>query len=223
MTDVKKAAYGVEGGLKVKLTGYLDFKAMGTISEAKYTDNAKVRYMMSTSGEYDNTNIYSKDMRESGTPLTATSLGFAYHMNGWFIDLSANWYDRIYLSWSMPLRYESTLKTQGMITTGVDENGNIVTKAEVPAQSMGHGGWMVDGSIGKNMYLKKGSLSINLSLTNILNNVKICTGGYEQARSSYTVNNDGSMSGARTYDFYRNTKKFYAYGTNGMLNVTYKF
>lgn len=223
MTDVKKAAYGIEGGLKVKLTGYLDFKAMGTISEAKYTDNAKVRYMMSTGGEYDNTSIYSKDMRESGTPLTATSLGFAYHMNGWFIDLSANWYDRIYLSWSMPLRYESTLKTQGMITTGVDENGNIVTKAEVPAQSMGHGGWMVDGSIGKNMYLKKGSLSINLSLTNILNNVKICTGGYEQARQSYTVNNDGSMSGTRTYDFYRNTKKYYAYGTNGMLNVTYKF
>lgn len=223
MTGIKKAAYGVEGGMKVKLTGNLDFKAMGTISEAKYTDNANVRYMMSTSGDTNTTMVYSKDMRESGTPLTATSLGFSFHRDGWFIDLSANWYDRIYLSWSMPLRYESTLKTQGSITTGVDENGNIVTKADVPAQSTGHGGWMVDGSIGKNMYLKKGSLSINLSLTNILNNVKICTGGYEQARQSYTVNNDGSMSGTRTYDFYRNTKKYYAYGTNGMLNITYKF
>ena len=82
---------------------------------------------------------------------------------------------------------------------------------------------MLDGSIGKNIYLKRGSLSINLSVTNILNNIKICTGGYEQARSSYTTNADGSMSGARVYSFLQNPKKFYAYGTNGMLNITYKF
>ena len=162
-------------------------------------------------------------MRESGTPLTATSLGLSFHMNGWYIDISGNWYDRIYLSWSPCLRYESTLETQGLITTGVDNNGNIVKNIDSPAQTKGHGGWMMDGSIGKNIYLKKGSLSINLSVSNILNNVKICTGGYEQSRSSYTTNADGSMSGARIYDFYKNPKKFYAYGTNGMLNVTYKF
>lgn len=223
MTNVEKAAYGVEAGLKVKLTSFLDFKALGTLSEAKYTNNADVRYMMSTSGDYNDTKVFSKDMRESGTPLTAASFGLSYHMNGWYIDLSANYYDRIYLGWSMPLRYESSLLAQGLITTGVDENGNIVTKADVPEQMKGKGGWMIDGSIGKNMYLKKGSLSINLSLTNILNNVKICTGGYEQARQSYTVNNDGSMSGTRIYNFYMNPKKFYAYGTNGMLNITYKF
>ena len=200
-----------------------DITLTGTLAEAKYTSNSNVDYMLSTKGTSNKDICYNKGMRESGTPLTAASIGLSYHNRGWFIDLSANWYDRIYLSWSMPLRYESTLKTQGSITTGVDENGNIVTKADVPAQSTGHGGWMVDGSIGKNMYLKKGSLSINLSLTNILNNVKICAGGYEQARQSYTVNNDGSMSGTRTYDFYRNTKKYYAYGTNGMLNITYKF
>lgn len=223
LTDIQKEAYGVEAGLKVKLASFLDFKAMGTISDAKYANNCEARYMMSTSGKYNDTKVYNKGMRESGTPLTATSFGLSYHMNGWYIDLSANWYDRIYLSWSPSLRYESSLKTQGLINTGVDANGDIVTTVDRPDQARGHGGWMVDGSIGKSMYLKHGSLSINLSLTNILNNVKICTGGYEQSRSSYTTNADGSMSGARMYSFLNNPKKFYAYGTNGMLNITYKF
>lgn len=223
LTDVKKAYYGIEAGLKVKITPAIDFNAFGTMAEAKYTDNCNARYMMSTSGNYNETLVYSEDMRESGTPLTATSLGLSYHSGGWFIDLYANWYDRIYLSWSPSLRYESSLKTQGLIQTGVDKNGNIIKKVYSPAQHKGHGGWMIDASIGKNVYLRHGSISFNLSLTNILNNVKLCTGGYEQSRSSYTTNADGSMSGARVYNFYNNPKKFYAYGTNGMFNITYKF
>lgn len=223
LTGIRKAAYGVEAGLKVKLASFLDFVGIGTISDAKYLNNCQARYMMSTSGKYNDTKVYSEGMRENGTPLTALSAGLSYHRNGWFIDLSATWYDRIYLSWSPSLRYESSLKTQGLITTGVDENGNIVTVVDSPDQQRGHGGWMVDGSIGRNIYLKHGSLSINLSLTNLLNNIKLCTGGYEQSRSSYTTNADGSYSGGRVYSFLNNPKKFYAYGTNGMLNVTWKF
>lgn len=223
LTGIQKEAYGVEAGMRLKLTGYLDFKALGTIADARYKNNCDARYMMSTSGKYNDTKVYNEGMRESGTPLTATSLGLSFHSNGWFIDLSGNWYDRIYLSWSPSLRYESSLKTQGLITTGVNADGDIVTVVNTPDQAKGHGGWMVDASIGKSIYLKRGSLSINLSLTNILNNINICTGGYEQSRSSYTTNADGSMSGARVYSFLNNPKKFYAYGTNGMLNITYKF
>lgn len=223
LTGIQKEAYGVEAGLRVKITGALDFKALGTISDAKYVNNCDARYMLSTSGVYNETLVYSEGMRENGTPLTATSLGLSYHKNGWFIDLSGNWYDRIYLSWSPSLRYESSLRTQGLINTGVDANGDIVTTVDSPAQAMGHGGWMVDASIGKSIYLKRGSLSVNISLNNILNNMKICTGGYEQSRSSYTTNADGSISGARMYSFLNNPKKFYSYGANGMLNITYKF
>lgn len=223
LTGIKKEAYGLEAAAKIKITSFLDFKALGSLSEAKYINNCDARYMMSTSGVYKNTLVYSNGMRESGTPLTATSLGFSYHSNGWFIDLSANWYDRIYLSWSPSLRYEESLKTQGLITTGVDENGNVTTFVNSPDQKMGKGGWMIDGSIGKVVYLRKGQLSINLNMNNLLNNIKLCTGGYEQSRSSYTTNADGSYSGGRVYSFLNNPKKFYAYGTNGMLNVTYKF
>ena len=95
-----------------------------------------------------------------------------------------------------------------------DNDGNAI----VPDQWEGNGGFMLDASIGKLIRLKKGQLSINLTLTNILNNRDICTGGYEQSRSDLT-----SSGNSRGYVFSMNPKKFYAYGTNGMLNFTYRF
>lgn len=232
MTGIKKASYGLEIGAKFKLLSVLDLTAFGTIAEAKYLNNARVRYMNSTSGIYTNDIVMNKDMRESGTPLTAGSIGLNYHNRGWFVDLSANYYDRIYLSWSPAQRYVGTLKTTGAYEQKtVDENGNIITQTIVPAQSQGKGGIMIDGSIGRNIYLKKGSLSINLNLNNLLNNTQIVTGGYEQSRSDYTTtrttNPDGTVTATknntRMYHFSSNPKKYYAFGTNGMLNITYKF
>lgn len=65
----------------------------------------------------------------------------------------------------------------------------------------------------------KNSLSINLTLTNVLNNRKLVTGGMEQNRQTY----DESGETIRTYNFLNNPKKFYANGINGMIIVTYKF
>lgn len=217
LTGIRKEYYGVELGAKFKITSAFDINLLGTISEAKNINDSHVRYMNSTSAKYIDETCYNKNMRESGTPLTAVSLGLSYHKGGWFVDLNGNWYDRIYLSYAPCYRYESTAearKNQGALIT--DNDGNLLRSAF--EQAKGHGGFMVDGSIGKNIYLKRGSLSINLSVTNILNNRSIVTGGYESSRSDYT--NSGN---ARTYKFSRNPMKFYAYGTNGMLNLTYKF
>jgi hypothetical protein len=86
---------------------------------------------------------------------------------------------------------------------------------------------MLDLSIGKSIRLKKGQLSINLSLSNVLNNTSLCTGGYEQGRMNFGggLDADGNISvgSARLYKFDRNPKKFYAYGINGMLNIGYRF
>ena len=217
LTDMKKEYYGVEAGLSFKVTNSFDVKLIGTISEAKITNNARVRYMNSTKATYTDEIVYNKYMRDAGTPLTAASLGLSYHQGGWFIDLNCNYYDRIYLSYSPSYRYESTLKTRETNIGGVfDNEGNVLPEAV--EQAKGHGGFMLDGSIGRSIYLKKGSLSINLMVTNILNNRDISTGGYEQSRSDYT-----SSGNIRAYRFSKNPMKFYAYGVNGMLNVAYKF
>ena len=219
MTDIVKQYYGVELGINYKISSALNFIVLGTISEAKNLNNSPVRYMNSTKATYTDDVVMNKGMHEAGTPLTAASAIIDYHSGGWFIDLKGNYYDRIYLSYSPSYRYQGTLITMG----NVDNNGEFI----VPEQSKGKGGFMLDASIGKTIRLHHGrQLSINLMLTNILNNQKICTGGYEQSRSDYTVKEENGQTvknNARAYKFSLNPKKYYAYGINGMLNLTLRF
>ena len=210
LTGVEKEYYGVEYGLKFKITSAFSIQAVGTVSEAKYASDANVRYMLSTSGDYGNDICHLKGVREASTPLLAQSLTLSYSNKGWFIDLTGNYYDRMYLSPSLYHRYKNVVEDQGT----ADNDGNY----KILPQTEGNGGFMLDASIGKLIRMKKGQLSINLTLTNILNNRNICTGGYEQSRSDLTASDK-----SRGYLFTMNPKKFYAYGTNGLLNFTYRF
>ena len=106
------------------------------------------------------------------------------------------------------------------MTTVTGTDGQEHNISSLPEQAKGKGGFMLDASIGKSIYLHKGrSMSINLMLTNILNNRSICTGGMEQNRRDI----DETGEAIRTYSFANSPRRFYAYGFNGMLNITYKF
>ena len=216
MTGIKKAYYGLEWGLNFKVTPAFSIKTLGTVSEAKNTNNADVVYMNSTEGKYYGDIVYNKNMREAGTPLTALNLTLSYHAKGWFIDLMGNYYNR-----------QKSYENSGILAEQVysyNEAGDKVLLNSAIEQEKGKGGFMLDLSIGKSIRLKKGSLSINLMLTNVLNNRSIVTGGYEQSRSNYSVNSTtGEVGSARIYKFDRNPKKYYAYGINGMLNIGYRF
>ena len=168
--------------------------------------------MLSNNGKYQDDVVVSKDMRESGTPLTAGSIDLSYHGGGWFLDLIGNYYDRIYLSYTPVTRYMS----QFPMSLSGDGSRDLST---CPEQATGRGGFMLDASIGRSIYLSKGSLSINLMITNLLNNTRICTGGFEQSRRDV----DATGEKIRTYSFLNNPKKFYANGINGMLIISYKF
>lgn len=219
MTGIEKDIYGVELGLDFKLTNYLNFKMLGAWNEAKNLNNADVIYMNSTKSTLHQDVVYNKGMRESGTPLSTYSAILSYNRRGWFIDLAGNYYDRIYLSYAPNLRYGQTLRTMGTQYGGMDSQGNYTPHP----QTKGKGGFMLDFSIGKNIYLSHGRLSINLTIVNLLNNRTIVSGGYEMSRSSYTVNQSTGQTTARAMDFYRNPKKYYVNGINGILNISYKF
>ncbi len=217
LTDQQKAYYGVEAGARIKVTSAFDVTLIGTMSEAKNMKNAHVRYMNSTSGVYVDDECLNKGHHENGTPLTAASIGLSYHSGGWFLDLNTNWYDRIYLSSAPCFYYKQSLDNrQKYIGDVLDNEGNFLPG--ILDQAKGHGGFMVDASIGRSIRMKKGSLSINLSITNLLNNQNITTWGYEQGRSDYS-----SSGKERIYKFSKNPKVYYAFGTNGMLNIAYKF
>lgn len=222
LSGIAKHYYGIEAGLDFKLSSSFSINTLATVSEAKYANNANVRYMLSNDGKYYDDIVVNKNMREGGTPLSAYSVDLAYHSNGWFIDLIGNYYDRIYLYYSPVTRYYSQqpLLKDAAGNTVMDENGSPMHDiSKVPSQAKGKGGFMLDASVGKSIYLGKHQMSINLMLTNILNNRKLVTGGMEQNRQTY----DDSGEAIRTYNFINNPKKFYVNGINGMLIVTYKF
>ena len=175
MTGIKKEYYGVEVGVKA--------------SPIKSADGQQSFYAEET--------VLNKNMRESGTPLSVYGLTLSYNGGGWFIDLSGNYYDRIYLSYSPVYRYESTLvnRNKAAIARGIaeertiDDNGNVIESAL--DQAKGTPGFMLDLSIGRSIRLKSGQLSINLSLTNLLNNTlmarltpAVCTASTRTRRST---------------------------------------
>ena len=219
LSGVKKEYAGVELGLKVRLTSSLDLVALGTYSEAKYTDNTTVNWMNSTSGEMNQDICHNDGMRVSGTPLAAASLGLNYRIKRWYLGLTGNYYDRIYLSYSTNMRYEKNMMNAGRYHAG---------EYDVPAQAKGNGGFMLDASIGRQFYVFHHPLSVNLQLCNLTNRRNITTGGYEQSRSNYSVT-ETETSGTevttkpRTYNFEKNAKKFYAQGFNFLLNLNYRF
>ena len=212
LTGIEKEYYGVELGLNVKVTDWLNVKGLATVSEAKYVNNADVAYMLAEDGRTFYDRVHNEGMREGCTPLSAYSLDLSYHANGWYIDLIGNYYDRIYLYYTPVTRYEGRLKWNN---EGTDKD-----YSSIPDQAKGNGGFMLDASIGKSYYLSHGRrIGFNLMLTNILNNQSIVTGGREQSRTDIDENGES----IRTYSFQNSPYKFYANSINGMFIVTYYF
>ena len=212
INGIKKVYYGLELGLNFKVNSTFNIKALGALTEAKYINDADVAYVKSQDGKSYNDVVLSRGMHEGCTPLSAASIDLNYHSGGWFIDLIGNYYDRIYLYYTPVTRYASENEK-------TDNLGNPDYNRY--AQAKGNGGFMLDASIGRTLRLRRaGQLSINLMLTNILNNTNIVTGGMEQNRKD---SKQYGQDDIRTYKFFYNPKKFYANGINGMLIVTYKF
>ena len=87
--------------------------------------------------------------------------------------------------------------------------------------------FLVDVSVGKLIYLKdRRSISINLTVNNLLNNTHFKTGGYQQARLPRQTrqgveDSKNSVISPNAWKF--PSKYYYAWGTNFYLNFQYKF
>lgn len=215
MTGVEKQHMGVEAALSVKIISNLTFNAIGTISNAEYINNPQANLTYENESETNSDIVCIDGMKESGTPLSAYSLGLDYSVDGWFFNVNGNYYHRGYIDFSTYRRLYGILKQNGNVSIG--ENGEEVIN--IPEQERFKGGWMLDLSIGKYIRLAKGrSMSINLTVNNVLNNTNMKTGGYEQNRDDNYPDGD-----VRVYRFSRNSKYYYAQGINGFFNINFRF
>lgn len=217
MTGVEKQYMGVEVAAQVKITSDLKLNLIGTYSDAQYMNNPNAQLTFENESETSTDRVYAKGMKESGTPLSAYSIGLDYSINGWFFNINGNYYHRGFIDFSSYRRLASVLAADATSGT-VGEDGQTIT-VEQPQQEEFDGGFMLDLSIGKYIRMKKGrSLSINLTVNNVLNNTNMKTGGYEQNRDDNY--DDGS---ARSYQFSKHSKYYYAQGINAFMNIGYRF
>ena len=189
--------------------------------------------------------VIMKDIKVGSTPLTAVSFGINYNINNWYLELNANYYDRVYVGYSAYRRlsnvlnnYTATGSVGGTPVFNIDDgsgrsslqilaedggvlfdtNGNTVGSYS-PSLEKYKGGFMLEASIGKSIRLRGGrAMSINLAIQNLTNNTNLRTGGFEQNRDDLY-----STGVARSYKFSKNSKYYYANAINAFLNVTYRF
>lgn len=203
MTDLDKLYQGVELGATFKLNTNFSLTLAGTYADYKYTSNA-LGVMSPENGSFSDIveKVMTKDLHLPTGPQTVGSVKLDYfHPKMWFADVTVSYFGRNYLDFA-PSAYVKSLY-------------DIYTpeqKAVLGTQQELKDGIMVDASIGKLIYLpKRRSLSINLSLSNITNNTKMVTGGYQQGRID--------LANPTKFP----SKYYYAQGFNFFLNMGYKF
>ena len=209
LSGVNKLYSGIELGLEVKLNNSFKLTLAGTISDHHYTDSVTGVLSPENGAFADQRDIvFLKGVKLASGPQTAGSIALDYfHPKMWFATLTLNYFDNNYLDIA-PLRF--TKKYYSMYQSQIQNE-------VLGAQEKLKGGFMLDASVGKVIYLKnRQSLNFNLSANNLLD-AKIKTGGFQQAR----VDIDHSVLTGNVYKF--PPKYYYALGINFFATISYKF
>ncbi len=175
---------------------------------AGYDETGAAIYDQDASGNY----IISgyKQHYVPSTPQLATELALNYRTGSyWFFELNGQYFADSYLDMN-PL-YRTTFAAAG--------GDGVVTPQEVEymaEQEKFDPAFLLNCSIGKSWYIqRKYNIGFSLEVKNMLNNLNVKTGGYEQTRLVSSYGKD------RYYRF--DPKYFYMCGANYMLNLYFRF
>ncbi|HNX88167.1 MAG TPA: carboxypeptidase-like regulatory domain-containing protein [Paludibacteraceae bacterium] len=211
LTKSDKIYQGIEAGVSVKLNRSFSVSTAGTFADYRYTNNAIgiKSYENGVKPDFSEV-VLTKDLKINSGPQLAANITLDYfHPKMWFADITLNYFDNNYLDFA-PNRF-----TESNMARYTTEEA----KAALGSQEKLKGGFLLDASIGKLIYLKnKKSINFNLSCSNILNNTSMITGGYQQARLPL-VDNVLDMANLNKFP----NKYYYAWGFNLFLNIGYKF
>ena len=241
LTGIEKRYRGVEAAARIRLTSMFSLTAAGTYGEYMYTSNA-ISIISSENGSLEhevgaeNINSLADVVRTKGLytnngPQLAASLALNFSgPKSWFAEIKGSYYDRNYLDFN-PNRitdtaydkYNAVLQKIAKGTVSSDIPASVLVNQVVALQQQEKlpSGILVDASVGKILYFnnRAQSLNINLTANNILNNTKMITGGYQQARIPLNSSKDIDVNGLGKFP---NTY-YYAQGFNFFVNLGYRF
>lgn len=210
MSKVGTEYKGIELGMQYKILSNLSVSAVGTIANYQYKNNPMgVRSYENGSEEDVVRRVYLKNYHVGGTPQQAVSFAANYNINRWFFEVNAQWFGDAYYELS-PTRHE---EMPGLWKFCFTEEEYIRRRDEITHQDKLNSEWVMNLSVGKVIYTKFGSVNLNLSVNNLLDNRNIQTSGWQEGKFDYT-----------NYDVNKFPNKvWYAQGIRVFLNLGIRF
>jgi hypothetical protein len=206
LTGVSKTHQGIEFGTEVKITSTLSIQAVAALGNYRYTNRPLATICYDNGSKPDTIErVFIKNFYVPGTPQTATSLGLRYAGPRYlYINLNANYFDRSYMDFNPERRTSAAIANLGP----GDPLIAVITQQEKLPDA-----FTLDASIGKSWRWGEYFLSLNFSVSNILDNKKVITTGFEQMRFDFTTKDIAKFP----------PKYYYGYGRNFFLNLGFRF
>ncbi len=250
MTGVDRLHQGIEAAVAVKMGQYFTLSLAATVSDNHYTSNAN-SVVSAENGmalaEDNNGNpmfevedmVLLENIKVATGPQLAGSVKLSFfHPKMWFADITASYFDWSYLEVAPSHRMSGLFEEYNFQRPDGSEVTGYTT--ELQRQVLGSqeslvspnvwDRFLVDLSVGKMIYLPHNqALSINLSVSNLLNNTNMKTGGYQQGRlprssKQGVVDKYGRQESMISNNVWKYPAKYYyAWGANLFLNVSYRF
>ena len=227
LTHINKKNIGLEMGLEYPIT--VNFKAMTSIAYGQYIydNNPNLSVTNDAMATDSNTNpildygyAYLKNLKQSGTPQSAVSLGLEYrNPKYWYVGANCNYLANNYIDLAPILR------TNHFFINPASVNGNPFPEAiqaranQLLRQEKFNNFYLVNLSGGKSWRVGKNILGFFASMNNVFD-VLYKTGGFEQARNAnYRTLNQDVSSGTPAFA----PKYFYGYGRTYFLTIYLNF
>lgn len=203
---IDKVHQGLEFGAEVKATNTISLTAVAAIGNFRYTNNpdATITY---DNGLYPDIKevVYMKNFYVNGSPQTAGSVGISYrHPKYWFFNANLNYFGDNYLDFNAERR---TISAMPYANPNDPRIPSIVNQIKLDD------GVTLDASLGKSWKVKQVNVNINFSITNLLDNTSLITGGYEQMRFDFDNKDINKFP----------PKYFYGLGRTFFLNLGVRF
>lgn len=212
MTGIDKKHFGTEVGLEYDITTSLSIQGVAALGQYTYDSRPNVTVTRDNDSETlgeSNQTVYVKDFYVDGTPQQAYSLGLSYNSpKYWWIELNANYFDDIYLSFNPARRTSDAI-------VGLDPNSPYGAERikEITKQEKLESQYTVNLTGGKSWKFGDYYLSIFANVSNLLDNQEFITGGYEQLRFDYENQDVNKFSPVY----------YYLWGRTYMVIITFRF
>jgi hypothetical protein len=214
LTGINQQFMGIEAGLESRLTSAMTVILAGSAGDYFYTNNPNLTISADNSGELvlDGTKTYLKNFRVRG-PHTAATATVRYQLPKFaFINLSANWVDKIYYD------IDPTRRTSDYLA--VFDNYPDTRLAAIQ-QTNAKSAWTLDFFGGKSWKINQNFLYLNIGISNITNN-KYINSGWENPPVGSTIDPVDISDVTNLSALGLRTKSNYAFGTTWFASVTWR-